>query len=115
MFTEVWSSSNLSIATVSNYGVVSKVANGSVTISYRAIDVNGCYTDTNTVVAFSMPTVAPDTVYGIKEVCSYINQSSSVTYHANPVVGATSYHWYLPAGVNEISSNARYIVGQRGL
>ena len=113
-FTEVWTSSDLNIATVSTYGVVNKISNGSVTISYRATDINGCYADTSTIVTFASPTLPPDTVYGIKEVCSYINQTSSITYHVKPVAGATGYHWYLPTGINEISTSDRYIVGQTG-
>ena len=110
----VWSSSNLGIATVSTYGVVSKISLGSVTITYTVTDANGCVADTSTLVSFVNPPAKPDTVYGLKEICSYINQSDSVIYHVKPVVGAVSYDWYLPTGITATSSPDRYIHGDAG-
>jgi hypothetical protein len=110
----VWTTSNSSVASVSIYGVVSKVSLGSATITYTVTDANGCVSDTSTIVSFVNPPAKPDTVYGLKEICFYINQDDSVIYHVKPVTGAVSYDWYLPTGITSTSSTDRYIHGESG-
>jgi hypothetical protein len=99
----VWSSSNTSIATVSIYGVVSRIEIGEAIITYTVTNENGCVASDAKTVSFVSTPASPDTIYGVKEVCSYVNQSTELIYHVTPVAGAATYDWYLPAGVNLVS------------
>ena len=41
---------------------------------------------------------SPDSIYGVTELCSFVNQSIPVTYFVNSTRGAASYNWIVPQG-----------------
>ena len=88
---------------------------GSFTQNNQRWGVSGTYVQhlTNAVGCDSILTInltinnslppSPDSIYGLTELCNYINQSIPVTYYVNPTRGAATYDWYLPAGVTLVS------------
>lgn len=82
----VWSSSNVSIATVAQNGIITGVAAGTATISYTITNAAGCSsTVTKVVTVNALPTVAV-AANGPLTFC----QGGSVTLTAS---GGTSYAW----------------------
>ena len=64
----VWSSSNNNLATVDNNGLVTGVAPGNVTISYKVTNANGCTTTVSqSVTVYANPVVQP--ISGPNSVC----------------------------------------------
>ena len=85
-----WSSSNTSVATISNTGLVTAIASGTTTITYT--NSNGCQT-TRIVTVNSIPvvTVSSDTI------C----QGATATINATPSIsGNYTYAWSGPVGSN---------------
>ena len=110
----IWSSSYDSIATISMYGVVLKINTGNTIITYTVTDANACTSQISTLFSFVDPTAAPDSLYGITELCSYVDQLATVTFYVKPVPGANSYDWYLPDGINATTTSERLVHGAAG-
>ncbi len=72
----VWSSSNNSLATIDNNGLVTGVAPGNVTFSYTVTNSNGCSTTvTHNVTVYANPVVAP--IQGTSSLC--VGQNTSLS------------------------------------
>ena len=66
----VWSSSNNSIATISETGVVTGIAQGTVTIFYTVTNKSGCSNNTNIPFIVHPIPAAPVAIEGTKSVCA---------------------------------------------
>jgi NADH:ubiquinone oxidoreductase subunit B-like Fe-S oxidoreductase len=103
---------------------------GSFTLNSQTWGVSGTYVQhfTNIVGCDSTLTInltinnslppSPGSIYGIAELCPYVNQSTPVTYYVNTAIGAASYSWFVPAGatiVNGQGTNSIDIVFDNSL
>ena len=110
-----WSSANSSVATIDETGYATKVSIGSATIRYTLTDeATGCTDSVSKLIQMVTAPAKPDSVYGLREVCRYINQGTQIVYRIKPVTGAASYGWYLPSGMNAVSKPGKLIYGATG-
>jgi gliding motility-associated-like protein len=80
----VWVSSNTAAATITNAGVVTGVAAGSSTISYRVTDANNCVTTATAVLAVdATPTI------GVQPAVGAITKGNTIRLFATVSPGAT--------------------------
>ena len=84
----IWTSSNNSIATVNNNGIVTGVSAGNVTITYTVTNINGCVNSITKLITVVSPAVIPTiTASGVTTAClgGGLTLTSSVS---------ASYQWY---------------------
>lgn len=65
----VWNSLNTSIATITNTGVVTGIAAGTVTITYTVTNAGGCSASSSTTVTVNALPTAPAAIGGVTSVC----------------------------------------------
>ncbi|RKR80714.1 PKD domain-containing protein [Mucilaginibacter gracilis] len=110
----VWSSSNPAIASISTGGVVSGIASGSVTISYKVTTPCGTAVATVNVLVNMEPYITANSVVACQNLVDSVNllahiiseggpcilvcDSSVIMYYANGVVGS-SYTWHVNGGI----------------
>ena len=46
---------------------------------------------------------APDTIYGLQELCQFVNTSDTIEYSVPLVSGITTYNWIVPTGATIVS------------
>jgi len=86
----VWSSSNSTIATVSNTGVVSGLLPGSVTIRYTVTNSNGCSNWAGTIVTVNN---SPNEPGNFIVFTSNVNQGQKNVLYAVPAMSNVLYDW----------------------
>ena len=86
----VWSSSNSTIAKVSNTGVVTGLAPGSVNIKYTVTNSNGCSNWTSTTVSVN---ASPNEPGNFTVSTSTVNQGKKNVPYAVPAMSNVSYDW----------------------
>ncbi len=98
-----WSSSNTSVATVDNTGLVSGIAPGSAIIKYT-VNISGCDRVVyKPITIYSVPVLTSAVISGIKNVCPYIATGIPLTYSITNAVSAVSYTWTVPSTVTILS------------
>jgi hypothetical protein len=86
--TGVWTSSNNSIATINNNGIVTGVSAGNVTITYTLTNANGCVNSVTKLISVVSPAIVPTiTASGLTTAClgGGLTLTSSIS---------ASYQWY---------------------
>ncbi len=100
-----WSIDNASIASIeSATGLLIGSVSGNVQITYTYTEPSsGCVsTGTYNVVVNALPS-APDTIFGLNELCQYVNTSDTIEYSVPLVSGISNYFWTLPVGATLVS------------
>jgi hypothetical protein len=100
-----WSIDNASFALIdSTSGLLQGVVSGNLQVTYTYIEpTSGCVSaGTYDMVVNPLP-AAPDTIYGLQELCQYVNTSDTIEYSVPLVSGISNYFWTLPVGATLVS------------
>ena len=90
----VWDVEDSMVATVNQSGLVTGISVNYTNVTYTVTNnVNGCTNSETKTISVKMVPNAPDTVYGYKSACKYMNKDSTL-YRVKPVPGAIGYWWY---------------------
>lgn len=87
--------------TVSYASVTGTGALGNITVS--SVSAGGCSSLPKTVALTATAPATPTVLTGTAAICAYVGTSTSLTYTTTANIGATSYLWTVPTGVNVLS------------
>jgi hypothetical protein len=100
-----WSVDNASLASIGNAsGILQGLLSGNIQATFTYTEpTSGCVsTGTYDVVINELPS-SPDTIYGLQELCQFVNQSDIIEYSVPLVSGITTYYWTVPVGATIVS------------
>lgn len=96
----VWSSASSSIATISNNGVVTAIANGSAIIYYQVTDADNCVNSQSTTIKVNPTPTTPSNL-----TASPASLCAGLTSNLNAISNGNLINWYdVPSGGSSLSS-----------
>jgi hypothetical protein len=100
----IWASSDINVVTVNDSGLVTGIAQGTAYITHQITDaVTGCITRDTFDIQINPIPVGPDTIFGLVELCNYVNTTDTLTYSTDNIPGINDYQWSVPTGLTIVS------------